>query len=179
MKIKFIIILIAIAVLVGFPTQTFASDVHSDPSAQLVSQNVVKTNVPDLRIKALKNIFTKYNSPLVDYADLYVKYADQNGLDWKLLPAISGLESTFGIHIPAGSYNAYGWGNGTIYFKSWEDGIKTLDEGIKTRYVDRGATDVWTMGPMYASSPTWAVRVDRFMNEINDEYQKITTLTNI
>ena len=76
-----------------------------------------------------------------------------------------------------GSYNAYGWGGGRIYFESWEDGIKIINKAIRENYIDRGATDVWSIGPIYAESPTWSVRVNSFMQEINEEYLKLSVFS--
>ena len=143
--------------------------------APIVTQD--KNYALDVRTKAVRNIFKKYNSPLVDQAQFYVKYGDEYGVDWKLLPAISGLESSFGVYLMPGSYNGYGWGGGRIYFDSWEDGIRTINKALRERYIDRGATDVWSIGPIYAESPTWAIRVNGIMNEINEEYQKLSTLS--
>ena len=179
---KKLLIAIAFIFAIGiFPNQTYAAEV-ARPSAQLArieakSDSVDRLNI--VRIQALKNVFKKYNSPLVEYASAYVKYAGEYDVDWKLLPAISGLESSFGVYLMPGSYNAYGWGGGMIYFESWENGIKTINAALRQNYINRGATDVWSIGPIYAESPTWAVRVDRFMNEINEEYLKLSTFSAI
>lgn len=175
MKKLFILIAIIFAISL-FPQKADAFEIaHS--SAKLTSTIVVKNNEQDARVRALKNVFARHGSPLAEEAANYVKYADANGVDWKLLPAISGLESSFGIHLMPGSYNAYGWGGGHIYFDSWEDGIRTINIALKNNYMSRGATDVWSIGPIYAESPTWAVRVNRFMQEINDEYLKLSTFS--
>jgi len=172
---KLILLALLILTAVNVPAKANAVQV-ARPSAQLT---VIPTKKPemvyDARVNALKNIFKKYNSPLTDVAAAYVKYADINGVDWRLLPAISGVESTFGLALPKNSYNAYGWGNGTVYFNSWEDGISIIDQALKEKYMSHGATDVWSIGPIYAASPTWSARVNNFMNEIDAEYQKLTT----
>jgi hypothetical protein len=173
---KKIIILIALLSLVLFPQKSEASEKTVDSSAKLASQSTVKQSVVDTRVKALENVFEKYNSPLAKEALNYVKYADSYGVDWKLLPAISGLESSFGIHLMPGSHNAYGWGGGHIYFASWEEGINTINQALRKNYMDKwGATDVWSIGPIYAESPTWAIRVNIFMREIEEEYKKLST----
>ena len=160
-------LLLAIAV---FPTHIYA-DQSSATSAALTPAVKPIIQAQDIRVAALENVFSKYNSPLKPYARDYVTLADKYGVDWKLLPAISGLESSFGKALISGTYNAYGWGSGTIYFKDWTDGIDTIDKSLKEDYMGRWkATDVWSIGPIYAASPTWSVRVNGFMNEINAEY---------
>jgi len=159
-------------------TEAHASEVRS-ASAQLAP--IVKEHdySRDIRTKAIKNVFERYGSPLVNEAVHYVRYADLYGVDWKLLPAISGLESGFGKHLMPGSHNAYGWGGGHIYFASWEEGIATINKSLSERYMARGATTVWTIGPIYAESPTWAVRVNGFMMQIEAEYKRLSLLARI
>lgn len=128
----------------------------------------------DFRVKTLRIFLEKYSSPLSNYADTFVEEADKNGLDWKLLAAISGVESTFGQQIPYNSYNAWGWGiygTNAIYFSSWEEAIKVISKGLSENYIKRlGTDDVYSIGRMYAASPTWASRVTYFMDRIADEY---------
>jgi hypothetical protein len=126
----------------------------------------------DLRVKALRAILEKYNSPLVPFARDYIEIADKYNIDWKLLPAIAGLESSFGNAQLSGSYNSYGWGGGHIYFESVPDGINTVLYALKTKYFSRGADTVESIAPIYSESPTWAPRVRRFMGEIDSAYQK-------
>jgi hypothetical protein len=154
-----------------------ASDQIAMTSASLASDIPENQTLLDVRTKALKQVFAKYNSPLLEQAQYFVKYADEYGVDWKLLPAISGLESTFGKFLMPGSYNAYGWGGGRIYFESWEDGIRTINKSLRARYIDRGADNVWSIGPIYAESPTWAVRVNIFMEEIDQEFLNLSVFS--
>jgi len=133
----------------------------------------------DNRAKALRAYLEKNDSLLADSAETFVEQADKYNIDWKLVAAIAGLESGFGKHIPYNSYNAWGWGvygTNVHYFTSWDDGIETISEGIRVRYMNqRGATDVYGIGKTYASSPTWAVRVEMFMNKIDAFYSDFET----
>ncbi len=151
-----------------------------EPSAKLLAYEpkIEQKPMVDNRVKALKNIFSKYSSPLGEYADTFVAQADKYGVDWKLLPAISGLESSFGLYLMPGSYNGYGWGGGYIYFKDWKDGISTINKTLRENYMDKwNAHDVWSIGPIYAESKTWSVRVNSFMNEIEREYNSLSAST--
>lgn len=124
----------------------------------------------DTRAQRLEAYLTSHKSPLAAYASVFVAKADEYELDWRLVAAISGVESTFGKKIPANSYNAYGWNGGRYYFKSWEDGIDTVSRTLKEKYADRwGANTVWEIAPYYAPpSKTWAGKVNYFMVKIDE-----------
>jgi len=124
----------------------------------------------DYRVQKLANFFASQNSPLVYYAPDFVYYADQNGLDYRLLPAISGMESTFAKNYIQGTFNAYGWGQGSIPFSSWQDGIAKVTAGLRANYVNRGATTIEQIGKIYCP-PTyehWSSGVRLFMNQIEN-----------
>ncbi|HUD44451.1 MAG TPA: hypothetical protein VMR41_02835 [Patescibacteria group bacterium] len=165
------IFLIAIFCLAIVASQkAFASATTSASSANLADQTELSQPV-DNRAKVLKQYLSDKNSPLINEADVLIANADKNHIDWRLLVAISGVESTFGQEIPSGSFNAWGYGiygNNTRYFTSWDDAISTISSDIRTKYMDQWhATNVDEIGQLYAASPTWAVRVENFMNEIN------------
>ena len=121
----------------------------------------------DPRTQKLAQFLTDHQSPLTDYAAYFVEKADQYQLDWKLVPAITGVESTFGKNIPSGSFNAYGWANGQYRFQSWEESIERVIVTLKEKYIDRGLDTPNKIGPVYAPpSNTWADKVTYFMKKI-------------
>lgn len=127
-----------------------------------------KSNSIDQRVFRLERYLVKHNSPLAIHADVLVFYADEYELDWRLVAAISGVESTFGKRIPQNSYNAYGWANGNYYFESWEDSIEQVSRVLKEKYVDKGLTSVNQIARRYAPpSNSWAWKVKYFMDEID------------
>ena len=121
----------------------------------------------DNRVEKLTLFLEKYDSPLVPYAETFVFMADKYQIDWKLLPAITGVESTFGKQIPFNSYNAYGWNNGNYRFQSWEDSIEIVSKALKEKYYNRGLDNPYKIGRVYAPpSPFWGNRVNNFMKMI-------------
>jgi len=171
MKAKNIIILFILTLIFVFNTQSvFAQQRASASSARIILAE--KEPVDDYRVKILEDYLKTHNSPLAPYARTFVEEADKYNLDWKFVAAISGLESTFGQQIPYNSYNAWGWGiygDNMIRFNSWDEGIHTISQGLRERYINKwGAQDVYEIGRLYASSPTWAQRVSYFMNNIQD-----------
>lgn len=150
------------------PQKIYANYQEVVASAKLVP---LKTSGNDLgkerRINILKKFLVKQDSPLSPYAYLIVEEAYKNDLDWRLIAAISGVESTFGKTNPTNSYNAYGWANGNYYFKSWEEGITIVSETLNQKYAKKwGAKTPHEIGRFYASSPTWAQRVISLMDQI-------------
>lgn len=130
--------------------------------------DILARRAADNRVEILKKYLEQYNSPLAPYAEDFVAQADMYNIDWKLLPAISGVESTFGKAVPCTNAWGYGiFGTQTLCFGSYKDAIRTISKDIRFKYINQwGATDVYSIGRIYAASPTWASRVDYFMNQI-------------
>lgn len=139
------------------------------PSGDLATKLPVVAQ-KDKRVTILTQYLKERNSPMVSSAKTFVEAADTNDLDWKFVAAIAGLESTFGKHIPYNSYNAWGWGvygDNVIRFTSFDEGIATVSKGLRQNYINKGAKDVYSIGRIYAASPTWAERVTFLMNSID------------
>ena len=167
---KNIILLAIMAAIILIPQPAYAQQ-SSASSANIQLPTVAKTGV-DLRVKILTSYLKQNNSPLTANAADFVAAADKYNLDWRLVAAISGVESTFGQQIPTSSYNAWGWGvygDNVINFKSWKDGINTVSKGLRERYMDQwGGTDIYEIGAIYASSPAWANHVELYLNKIQE-----------
>jgi hypothetical protein len=121
----------------------------------------------DNRIEILRNFLGKYKSPLAPYADEFINAADYYDLDWKLVPSITGVESTFGKFIPFNSYNAYGWNNGDYAFESWKDSIWHVTSVLKNKYIQKGAISVNQIALIYAPpSLSWSKNVTFFISKL-------------
>ena len=166
------IFLIAFVILAMSAThRTYASDSLSATSSANITNPTDMIQLTDIRAKVLHNYLAQKNSSLTDEAGFFVREADKNQIDWRLLVSISGVESSFGLQIPNNSYNAWGfgiYGTNTRSFTSWEDGIATISASLHNQYILQWhATTVDQIGRLYASSPTWAQRVEGYMQEIN------------
>ncbi len=152
-----------------FPVRVAAAgNVVSVDTARLVQH---ETTV-DWRSDHLRSFLDAYGSPLAAEAEHFVAEADRLSLDWRLVAAIAGAESTFGKHIPYLSFNAWGWGIPTgsqygVAFSSWKDGISIVSQGLRRNYVDRGAITVEQIGRIYAASPRWSTSVRFFIDKID------------
>lgn len=163
---KILIVVIVLISLNYLLTKTIKAETSiSESSAKLKSTTVSKNF--DHRQVILKKFLKSHNSPLAYHAQILVKAADEYNLDWRLITAISGVESTFGRKTPLNSYNAYGWANGKYYFSSWEESIYYVSRELREKYIDRGANNIGKIARIYAPpSKTWAWKVRYFMNKI-------------
>jgi hypothetical protein len=145
------------------------------PRGQVLGDYVVGN--ADTRAKILQSYLKAYKSPLADHAGTFITVADKYDLDWRLLPAIAGVESGFGNAMPKNSYNAWGWGVPTgaqsgVSFESWDDAIETVGKGLRNSYVDQGYDTLLAIESRYTppsasqSDHPWVTGVEKFMAEI-------------
>ena len=160
----------------------FVIPVHADgvagSSAQIqsgsVSNNIVYNVNKIYRTKiVLKTVLEKYNSPLTNEVDSFIDACQEYELDCYLLPSIAGLESTFGQFVYPNSHNPFGWGGGYIMFDDWSQSIDTVAKGLRENYLNHGVQTVPEIGRIYSESPTWAIRVQNFINQFRQEEDKL------
>lgn len=119
----------------------------------------------------LKAFFQKYHSPLENNTETFVKVADQYGIDYRLLPAISCLESGCGKQMPYQSYNPFGWGvygGNYISFANFDEAIEKVGEGLNKGYFSKGANTVEKIAPIYnpPNPIKWGGNIKMYMNMI-------------
>lgn len=166
---KYIIILTIAYVL-------FNPQVIQAPSTPQVMAAEVKT---DYRIETLKNFLEKYHSNMASSAEVFIKEADKNNLDWRLLPAIAGAESTFGKFTPpCASYNPFGWTSTTSpcgywRFENFDDAIRHVAQKISTNATYnnfRNTRQIKDLSiPYNGGNENWIKTVNFFMNELNEK----------
>lgn len=168
---KAITALLSLTLLLAlFTPKTVLADEVAGSSAKLsYEQNSLVKNVDnvDIQVKkaVIRDLLQSKKSILADEADFFVDSCVKYDIDCYLLPSIAGLESSFGAHTYPGSHNPFGWGGGMIIFPSWADAFDSVASGLRNRYINRGAETIEEIGPIYAASPTWAVRVRSFHNQ--------------
>ena len=125
-------------------------------------------NVADARVEIVRQYLERYNSPLTPYAEILVKEADNNNLDFRLTTAIAQQESNLCKKIPPGTFNCWGWGihsRGTLGFNSYSEGIRTVSEGLRINYLDKGYKSIEEIMSKYTplSNGSWARGVSEFI----------------
>lgn len=130
--------------------------------------STVTSSVKVDREVKLKKLLQRYHAPLSNQTETFIKVADKYGLDWRLLPAISGMESTFGQFLIEESYNPFGWGGGYIYFDSFEEAIETVGRELAKRF--KTHTTPEEIGPTYTppNYKNWINGVNFFMRQLDE-----------
>jgi hypothetical protein len=105
-------------------TMKFEKVADAKPSARATPREPVAASNPDPRVIRLKKFFSRLQCPVQELADDFVRAADDNQLDWRLLPSISIVESGGGKAFR--NNNLFGWNNGQQFFPTIRAGIHTV-----------------------------------------------------
>lgn len=135
---------------------------NTEPTAFI---QVHKDNVPDeVKVAKIRTYLEGRNSPLAEYAEEFVKAADKYGIDYRIVAAISIIESGGGKN-NFRPYNAWGWGKKG--FANWTEGIWAVSAGIG-KYYSKGLTTPRLISYSYCppNADAWAGKVQGVMNII-------------
>lgn len=139
---------------------------------------------PPVSADSLDRYLASKGSPLVGSGAEFLAAGVEHEVDPRLVVAIAGAESYFGIQTCA-PHNAWGWGcpSGPYRFDSWAHAIETVTVGLRTGYLDDGLDSVGEIHLRYAppdaaNDPTdlnygWADNVARFLAEQGGDPQDI------
>ena len=123
----------------------------------------------------LQRFLIDHGSPMAPYAGDFISAAHQYGINWRLVVAISGVESGFGRVIPESnngvlSFNAWGWTGGSYAFSgfanfaSWGNAINYITQNIARSY---GNESPFAMQPVYdPPNPQWSYEVQSYMDQL-------------
>ncbi|HEX4748731.1 MAG TPA: hypothetical protein VH302_04240 [Bryobacteraceae bacterium] len=132
----------------------------------------------DPRTDRVKNFLSKLHCPVATLAQEFVNAADENSLDWRLLPSISVVESGGGKAYR--NNNIFGWNNGLSLFPSILSGIHEVAYklGRSTLYRNRDAAGKLRL---YNPDPTYASRVLAVMHRISPvvDLKPVARLTHV
>ncbi len=165
--------------LISGGTKVYAYEEVQVPEEVLKISDVLDGSEPEFetieykeidRVETLRIFFAKYDSPLQNHAKTFVDVADKYGFDYRMLPAISGVESSFAEHYIERTNNPFGWGSGQIEFASFDEAIEKVGYGLYKGYVLIGRDTVETIAPKYNPPHPieWSQKVNYFMAKISN-----------
>lgn len=113
------------------------------------------------------------NSTLSNTGNLFASYSLNNGVDPYLAVAIALHETgcKWSCSGAVKNNNNVGgmYSSGSLMsFSSLEEGISAFIKNLKTRFIDKGMTTADQMSGKYASSPTWASKVNNYISIIKN-----------
>lgn len=134
----------------------------------LSGTNSIKANEHAERVAKMRVVLTKYNSPMIGLEDVLIRTAEKYNLDWTLMAAIAGTESSFAKRMPYNCNNPYGWGiygDNKLCFESLEDSIEGVASGLAKKY---NISSVDSIARTYntVSTDGWIKHTKFFMNKI-------------
>ena len=126
----------------------------------------------------MRVVLTKYNSPMIGLEDVLIKTAEKYGLDWTLMAAIAGTESSFAKRMPHNCNNPYGWGiygTNKICFESLEASIEGVASGLAKKY---NISSIESIARTYnkVSTQGWISHTTFFMNKIKTAQVPVSSL---
>jgi hypothetical protein len=138
----------------------------------------VKAVDHDTRAAKMRVVLTKYNSPMVGLEDVLIHTAEKYGLDWTLMAAIAGTESSFARRMPHECINPYGWGiygSNKLCFKSLKESIEGVASGLANKY---NISSIETIAYTYnkVSTEGWISHTRFFMNKIKTAEVPVSAL---
>lgn len=131
---------------------------------------------PPVSAESIDLYLQSKGSPLAGEGAAFLEAGVEHKVDPRLVVAIAGAESYFGIQTCA-PHNAWGWGcpSNPFSFRDWPHAIDTVTLGLRENYVDDGLTTVGEIHLRYAppnatNDPNglnyaWADNVARFLVE--------------
>jgi len=119
--------------------------------------------IADPRLFHLHTFFAQHNSPLAELAPEFLAAADENDLDWRLLPSISLVESSGGKFYR--NNNVFGWDSCNRRFPSVRASIRLVATqlGNSRLYRDKDVNEILSI---YNPRPEYSIRVKAVMRTI-------------
>lgn len=154
-----------VAGLFAVPATVSVQQFHAQPA---VDKN-------DPRLGQIRQYFAERDCPLQDSAEDFLLAADQNDLDWRLLPSISMVESSGGKDYR--NNNVLGWDSAREKFPSVQAGIHYVAEQLakSKKYRDKDLDEkLQTYNPV----PEYPGRIKRVMRALAATDQAATMSAN-
>ena len=118
---------------------------------------------PDTRLSCLRAFFGQGNCPAGSLSPVFLEASDMYGLDWRLLPSLSFVETTGGKAAPGN--NLFGWDSGRAAFSSAAESIRAVAYALAHSTLYRGK-DTDGILKTYNQNADYARRVKGVMRRI-------------
>lgn len=150
-----------VAGLVALPV---TARLETIPAKSVPVKHPEKPARPDPRTLRLQRFFSKLHCPVLNLSEDFIHAADDNHLDWRLLPSISVIESGGGKVYR--NNNLFGWDNGDQSFPTLRAGLNLVAYklGRSPLYRDR---DVAGKLRIYNPDVTYPQKVMNVMDRIS------------
>lgn len=138
----------------------------------------VRAEEHDPRVVQMRVVLKKYKSPMVGLEKVLITTAEKYGLDWTIMAAIAGTESSFALRMPSNCINPYGWGiygDNKLCFKTLEESIEGVASGLGKKY---NISSLESIGRTYntVSTGSWISHTKFFMNKIKTAEIPVSSL---
>jgi len=143
------------------------SSVFFSPAVNSTAEVIEDRNISrDSRLQRIRNFFNRQKCPVEKYAEEFIIAADNNKLDWRLLPSIALVESSGGKVYR--NNNVFGWSSCRRRFPSVKAGIHAVAERLANapQYRDK---DLDSILKTYNSRPIYSKTVKRVMIQLSAE----------
>lgn len=125
----------------------------------------------DEQVIKMNLVLEEYHSPMAGLEKELIAAAKKYNLDWTLMAAIAGTESSFGKRMPHECINPYGWGiygDNKLCFESFANAANTVAKGLGTKY---NTTSLSTIAHTYntVSTEGWISHTQFFINKIKNQ----------
>jgi hypothetical protein len=122
----------------------------------------------DPRLERLTSFFARLRCPVLPLSADFIRAADENHLDWRLLPSISVVESGGGKRYR--NNNIFGWDNGFYPFTSIRSGIHEVAFRLAHSPIYRNHDAIGKLR-LYNPDASYSVQVVQVMNRISPAIQ--------
>jgi hypothetical protein len=140
--------------------------------ASVTPDSVIK--IDDQRHAKLETFFQSFGCPAPYHVKEYLGAADTYAIDYRLLPAISVLESTCGIY--QRENNRWGWASARKGFASFRAGLEFIAHQLaEGRYYKNKTLEEKVH--MYNPRPQYARLMERLMRQIDASLPSIAANT--
>lgn len=135
-----------------------------EPPQEVLATDPRNTENFDKKVAEVRRMLNGYKAPLAANAEDFVRAAEIYKIDYRLLPAISVVESSGGKHLFK-PYNPFGWGKSG--FPNFTAAIYDVSRGM-SRYYARGADQPEEIARSYnpVTPNEWARKVRAIMGKM-------------